>query len=489
MTSEIIRFILDNQLVSIDCRKQNLLPSTTVLDYLRSDEGHKGTKEGCAEGDCGACTVVLAELDANQQLTYRAVDSCLLFLPALQGKQLITIENLAHYSKTGIQLHPVQQAMVDKHASQCGYCTPGLTMSLFAMYKSSTSPSLENISRGLAGNLCRCTGYQSINEAAKLSLHKPDNDVFTNNERQTITSLKHLMVSFDGLEIQHPEQHYFLPKNLHDALGIKQTYPNILVVNGATDVAVRQNKSGIYPTSILDLSMVQEIKQLRTTKGSFMIGAACSVEVLRKLVKKKYTEFSPILEHFASQQIRNIASIGGNLCTASPIGDLLPVLQVLNAKVILQSITSRREMKVSDFITGYRTTQLDKDEILTEIFIPKKAGNFYYFSEKVSTRNDVDIASLCFAMKMHCDDNQIIETIDLIFGGMAARVKHAEETEKFLRGKAVSDALRSELSTVISLDFEPLNDARSTKEYRLMVAQNLIVKALIGWIENNKLTV
>jgi len=476
MKSNSIQFILDNETYTIDWSKVDFRPSTTVLQFLRSIPGHTGTKEGCAEGDCGACTVVLAELRPSNKLTYKAVDSCLLFLPTLHGKQLITIENLATKTQTSTDLHPVQQAIVDSHASQCGYCTPGIAMSVFGMYKSGKKPEQSAVVNALAGNLCRCTGYGSIIDAANLACETIKPDHFSLHESNIIEALKEINRSTEAITLSHKNQLYFLPKTMQQALEFREKYPQAKLINGSTDIAVIQNKTSEFHHQILDISFVTEINQLKTQTNDFQIGAGCCLEEFKNFVHKNFIEFSPITDHFASLQIRNVATIGGNICNASPIGDLIPMLIALKAFVKTASLCNNRMIKIEDFITGYRSIDLHANELVTEIIIPKKDPGSLYFSEKVSTRRDLDISTLSIAANLKLSTSGIVEEIMLVYGGLASNVKRARSCETFLLGKEFTLSAISEVRQLIHHDFKPISDARSTTEYRLEAARNLLLK-------------
>jgi xanthine dehydrogenase small subunit len=282
---------------------------------------HKGVKEGCAEGDCGACTVVIGELGDGRNIHYSAVDSCLFFLPMLDGKQLITVENLR--SATG-DLHPVQQAMVDTDGSQCGYCTPGFIMSLFSLFKNSDHPSRDEIDDALTGNLCRCTGYRPIIEAAAKACIHDSSDHFTKDEPQAIRLMQSLPRG--SVHVQSDRRQYFRPVTLTEALSLKQKFPDAVVISGATDVALRVTKKHEVLNSIIDISNIAELKNISVGEVSVSIGAGVTISNALATVQKHFPALFDMLSVFGSRQIRNLATFGGNLGTASPIGDTLPVL-------------------------------------------------------------------------------------------------------------------------------------------------------------------
>ncbi|TFH00672.1 MAG: xanthine dehydrogenase small subunit [Calditrichales bacterium] len=468
----IISFVLDNHIVDIDFNSdRRYVPTTTVLNYLRSLPGHKGTKEGCAEGDCGACTVVLAELNSKRQLVYRAVDSCLLLLPMLHGKQLITVENLK--SPAGI-LHPVQQAMVDTAGSQCGFCTPGIVMSLFALYKSVDQPNRDQIEEYLGGNLCRCTGYQPIIAAAEKSCGQKTDDHFKKSEAETDILLRKMARPTFALEREG--RSYYRPQSTKEALHFRRHHPQALVINGATDVALRLTKNFEDLTDVLDLSAVSDLNYIHQNDHTTTIGSGTSLSKLRNFSVQGFPALNGLLAVFGSLQIRNMATIGGNLSSASPIGDLTPYLMACKADIVLESEEGIRTVSVMDFITGYRATDCKPNELVTGIVIPfvrePKHLRFY----KISKRLDLDISTVSGGFLLHTGDDNIVKSIILAFGGMAAQTKCAEKTEHFFNGKEWTRENVYAALPLLDQDFSPITDARSGANGRRQAAQNLLIK-------------
>jgi xanthine dehydrogenase small subunit len=482
MEKNILKFLLNDKLIEIDFLKVNFLPSTTVLNYLRMQPGFRGTKEGCAEGDCGACTVVLAEVK-NNHLSYKTVDSCLLFLASIYGKQLITVEHLAEKKDNTLQLHPVQKAMVDYHGSQCGYCTPGFVMSLFGIYKNQSATDTDSLIDSLAGNLCRCTGYKPIAEAAQSCCKNPVPDKFNLEENEIIRKLSEIKKSQSTLEINTPQQIYLLPSQLNEALGFRVKYPNTVIVNGATDTAIRQNKTHEFLPCILDFSALEEIKVFNENDLFYCLGAGTTIEEFRQFINSHFPDLMPMIKVFASLQIRNVATIGGNLSTASPIGDLIPLFFALKAELKVSNRKGSRVVPVEEYITGYRQTCLFKDEILEAVHIPKPDSKVIFCTEKVSTRRDLDISTVSATMRLSLGENNKVKEIALIYGGMAAQVKRAMAAENYLKGKNWCYEEAVNASKLITNDFFPISDARSSAEYRYVAARNLVLKLFLNSTE------
>jgi len=477
--NNIIKFLLDDNVVEIDFSKEkNLSPTTTVLNYLRGLSSHKGVKEGCAEGDCGACTIVLGELYSEKKIKYTAADSCLVFLPMIHGKQLITVENLSQKKDGKVILHPVQEAMVNSFGSQCGYCTPGFIMSLFALYKNHNNPSREIIEDSLSGNLCRCTGYQSILESAMKACSKNGLDHFTGRESMTIKILKEISKERTTIHINSSKQDYFHPFTLDDALMLRKHYRNAIVINGATDIALRQTKRNEVIPEIIDLSGVEELKIYDEEENGFYFGAGISIEKMKNICESQFPALYDILKVFGSLQIRNLATIGGNIGSASPIGDTLPVLFAKKARVILQSSRSRREIEIEDFIKGYRKTVLKDDELITSVFIPKPGKNEIIKSFKISKRKDLDISTVSLASKLVLDRNNVKEII-LAYGGMAETTRRAKKTEEYFKGKEWNRKNIDEAMKIVREEFTPITDARASAEFRKIASGNLLMKMFI----------
>ena len=472
----IVRFVLDNKIQEVDFEKLQLSPTTTVLTYLRQLDGHKGVKEGCSEGDCGACTVVVAGLNNRGTLEYKSIDSCLVFLPMIHGKQLITIENLAVATPSQMQLHPVQTAMINHHGSQCGYCTPGIVMSLFALYKNHTDPSRETVTDALTGNLCRCTGYRSIIDAALDVCHHPADDHFSAQEEHVLALLGEISSDETSLDLQSHGQRYLKPFTLEEALLLRSLHPDAIIIGGSTDMALLQTKKNITLSKILDLSAVDALKFIVEDHRKVSFGAGTTLQELLEYANDRLPYLRDIAEVFGSLQIRNVATIGGNVATASPIGDLLPVLLVLQAQVRLMKKDFQRDMPLRDFITGYRKTALAADELISMVWFEKPGKRELIKTYKISKRKDLDISSVSAAMRLTFSKEGKISRALIAFGGVAAIPKRATQTEDFLVGKSWDRATAMEAAAMLPAEYTPISDARADAAARSIMVKNLMIK-------------
>lgn len=474
-----IQFVFDGTIVEPEFSATGLTPTTTVLKYLRSMSQYKGVKEGCGEGDCGACTVVLAEA-VDGKMKYYAVDSCLVFLPMLHKKQLITVENIAFPDGS---LHPVQQAMIDSYGSQCGFCTPGFIMTLFSLYKNHQTIDEKILKEALSGNLCRCTGYQPIIDAGLKILNHPQPDHFTQNE----TEILRLLGSIDDTTpvcIETAEQKYIKVFNKTDAVEYKEKFPEAKLLCGATDMALQVTKKHALLPEIIDISDCKDLKYNKETDDAFLIGSCSPVSMIKDFTEKKLPNYFEILSHFGSPQIRNLASIGGNIGSASPIGDLLPLLLASEAVFVLENKKGTRKIPADAFFIDYRKTGLASDEIILAVEIPKKSTNEICKSYKISKRKNLDISTCSASFVLELTKEMQVKKICIAMGGMAAIPKRAYETEKFLHGKKWCVETLKESINMLREEFVPISDTRSGKEFRSLVSGNLLMKFFMETSEN-----
>jgi xanthine dehydrogenase small subunit len=469
-----ISFLLGDDLVKIDFGKDDSVrPDMSLLHYLRYLR-YTGVKEGCGEGDCGACTVVIASVE-DGKLEYKAINSCLLLLPMVHGCQVITVEHLSHKKDGLLQLHPVQQALVEKHGSQCGYCTPGIVMSLFSLWKSGLRPAEDIIKNRLSGNLCRCTGYQPIIEAYMSIRHPGGEDHFSKSTAETIEKLRYISKESGDIEIHKGDVHYFKPKNLESALLLRKKHPDALIIGGATDLAVAMNKHKLSIKKCIDLSGVDELSSVSMEDDKLKLGSGISVKELGKACISFFPAMQEMTHLFGSHQIRNLATVAGNIGSASPIGDLPPVLMAAGCSIELSSTTSKRRMLLEDFISGYHSTELKDNELITAILIPPGNGSVIK-SYKVSKRKDVDISTVSAGFNINLDQNNTVQEIHLFYGGMAATTLRAAKAEEFLRGKEWTEETVQAAAMIIREEFEPISDARSGADARRIMAGNLLIR-------------
>ncbi len=468
-TQNYIEFLLNEELITLYPDQPNGISSTTsVLEWLRNHQELTGTKEACGEGDCGACTVVIAE-EVEGKLNYKSATSCILFLPYLNGKQLITIEHLSVEFNGKTHLHPVQTALANHQGSQCGFCTPGVVMSLFTLYKNHGIP--DNIPHHLSGNLCRCTGYEGINKAAQEIPELSPMDGFSASEQEIVNRLQ--SIKQQGHSFETPV--YYQPKTVSEALWIKKNKPELVLMGGATDIALLKNKKKQELPTLLDLSAIEELKQINAQTGYYEIGALASIEQLYLGLKDEWPDVALVLDRFGSKQIRNLATVGGNLGSASPIGDLLPLLMAHQADILIQSHKRTRTESIFNFFVDYRKTTLNPDEIITKVFIPVDP-DWIFFSEKLSKRKQLDISTVVASFAIRLTRQKTIGAVILAFGGMASMPIRATETEEFLLGKPISELVFKSASKMISEELQPISDVRASATARAKMASNLLIR-------------
>ena len=468
-----IQFLLNQELKT----EHALDPNVTVLNYLREHLHKPGTKEGCASGDCGACTVVIGELtvdaDGKDALSYRSLNSCLTFVASLHGKQLISVEDLKHQGR----LHSVQKAMVDCHGSQCGFCTPGFVMSLFALQKNSTRPDTHQAHEALAGNLCRCTGYRPILAAAEQACGPRQPDQFDQRQAQTITRLKAIAPSETG-ELNSGDKRCLVPLTVADLADLYDAYPQARLLAGGTDLALEVTQFHRPLPVMIYVGNVVEMKRIEDFDDRIEIGAATALTDCYGALSEQYPDFGELLHRFASLQIRNQGTLGGNIGNASPIGDSPPLLIALGAKIVLRKGEQTRTLALEDYFIDYRVTARQESEFIEKIIVPKANGKQVFRAYKVSKRLDDDISAVCAAFRVQVENGAIVDA-RAAFGGMAAIPKRAAACEKALIGAPWTSATIERACAALADDFTPLSDFRASKEYRLLSAQNLLRKYFI----------
>ncbi|MGV2453318.1 xanthine dehydrogenase small subunit [Acinetobacter seifertii] len=471
---------------------ENVLPTMTVLQFLReytqADKTRQtGTKEGCAEGDCGACTVVVGEL-VNDSLQLRSVNACIQFLATLDGKALFTVEDLHNLLPTQAgTLHPVQQAMVDMHGSQCGFCTPGFIMSLWAMYENEQEPpNKDKISDYLSGNLCRCTGYRPILDAAKKAYDYPRVQL----ERQKVIHVLKDIQALPALHLNHHVQQFFAPKTLRDFAAIRSQLPQARIVAGSTDVGLWVTKQGRNLGDMLYIGQVEELKKIVVTDHTLTIGANVSLSDALIKISEFYPDFQELQRRFASMPIKNTGTLGGNIANGSPIGDSMPALITLGTQLILRVGEQTREIALEDFYLDYQKTALQLGEFVEAVVIPLREGQtrFKFASYKIAKRFEQDISAVCAAISCELDTHHVAHNVRIAFGGMAAIPKRAKYTEAILEGQQLTAELIAKAQEALSNDYQPLDDGRASSAYRLHVAKNCVQRFYVEKILSQTIT-
>ena len=460
-----IQFLLNRELRT----EHALAPNVTVLNYLREHVGKTGTKEGCASGDCGACTVVVGELDGDR-VRYRTLNSCLTFVSSLHGKQLITVEDLKHQGK----LHSVQQAMVDCHGSQCGFCTPGFIMSLFALQKNSSGYDKGATMEALAGNLCRCTGYRPIIDAAEQACCQKQPDQFDAFESNTVAQLQ-AIAPRETAELNSGDKRCLVPLTVADLADLYAANPEARLLAGGTDLALEVTQFHRELPVMIYVGHIEDMKRIEVTDKDIEIGAAAALSDCYEALSREYPDFGELLHRFASLQIRNQGTLGGNIGNASPIGDAPPLLIALGAQIALRQGNTRRILPLQDYFLDYKVTARQEAEFIEKIIVPRAQANQAFRAYKVSKRLDDDISAVCAAFNLTIVDGVVTEA-RIAFGGMAAIPKRASACEAALVGSAWYPGVIERACNALGEDFTPLSDFRASKEYRLLTAQNLLRK-------------
>ncbi|HEV2611009.1 MAG TPA: xanthine dehydrogenase small subunit [Noviherbaspirillum sp.] len=451
-------------------------PTRTVLQHLREDLHCTGTKEGCAEGDCGACTVVVGEL-RDDRLELKTVNSCIQFMPTLDGKALFTVEDV---KPDGAALHPVQQAMVECHGSQCGFCTPGFVMSLWGLYVNqedgAASPRRREIDAALSGNLCRCTGYRPIIDAARRMFELPP----VMFDRAAIADALRPLQRDRSLGYSHQGSRFAAPLSLDEALALRADRPQACLLAGSTDVGLWVTKQMRELKDIIYLGEVKELKSVASTGIHLEIGAGVPLEEAYRALSALYpAELPEMWQRFASLPVRNAGTLGGNVANGSPIGDSMPWLIALGAQVVLRSRSDERALALEDFYLGYQKKDLRPDELVAAIRVPLPESGLRFRTYKLAKRYDQDISAVCAAFSITIESDRIA-TCRIAYGGMAATPKRARATETALLGQPWNEPALEAATVMLEQDFSPLSDMRASAAYRMTAAKNLLRRF---WLE------
>jgi len=469
MNTQALRFFRCGQVVTLS----GVATDRTLLDLLREDLHCSGTKEGCGEGDCGACTVVVGE-EKQGKLELKAINSCIRLAHSIDGMALWTVEDLKN--------HPAQEAMVECHGSQCGFCTPGFVMSLFALYESRASGPISRLQAqgALSGNLCRCTGYRPILDAAQAMQDLPamrvDQDAVLAGLRQLAKPERQQA----NTAIAAPDASYFSPKTLKDLLSLRAQHPQAQLVAGCTDVGLWVTKMHMQFARILDLTRVKELRRVEQYKHHIAIGAAVKLTDAFAALVADRPQLASFAHRFAGLPVRNSGTLGGNVANGSPIGDSMPLLIALGANVVLMSARGHRELKLEDLYTGYRKNVMAKGEVLAWIKVPRAAPHEFSRVYKISKRLEDDISAVCLALNLHITDGMVARA-SIGVGGVAATPVRAIKTQAALLGQPWNPATVQAAAQVLRAEFSPISDMRASAAYRSEVLGNLLQRY---WLES-----
>ncbi|WP_062111037.1 xanthine dehydrogenase small subunit [Aureimonas sp. AU40] len=457
--SEAIRFLLNGE----DRSVEGLMPTTTVLDYLRGPaERLTGTKEGCAEGDCGACTILIEEPDGEGGLRRRAVNSCILFLPALHGRSVVTVEHLGQGGP-----HPIQSAMVERHASQCGFCTPGFVMQLYAGWRTGALGDRQSVKDLVSGNLCRCTGYGPIVDAGLDLAKQPLPD--TASADAGIAKRLRAARGESVFRYEAEGRLWLSPGNVDDLADCYAAHPDATLVAGATDVGLWVTKQHRDLPVMIDVSRVEDLRHVEEGPHSLFFGAGVTHAEARLRLAEIHPDLGEVMRRFAGYQIRNTGTVGGNIANGSPIGDLPPMLIALGANLFLRRGDDMRTLPLEEFFIAYGKQNRAPGEFVAAVEVPLLKEDERFAAYKISKRQDSDISAVLAAFKLTLEDGVVSEA-RLAFGGMAGTPKRAIAAERALTGRPFDAEAVALAGGALREDFQPLDDLRASADYRLLAA-------------------
>lgn len=451
-----------------------------LSDFLRYEKQLVGTKVVCAEGDCGSCTVVQGKLEKDK-ITYKTITSCIKYIYDLDCTHIITVEGL----KSNGCMNPIQDSMIKNHGAQCGFCTPGFIVSMTSMLQEKSDLTLSEVKAGLSGNLCRCTGYDSIVKSC-FDVSKDDLKTFDElyNSNEIIEELK--KVKQIPIVIETEDKTFFGPKDLYDATEFKKEHlDGLSIISGGTDIGLQFNKGIRTPKLIMSTQGIESLKEIKIEKDKLFVGSRVTLSELEEFTKDLYPDFYKMLTVFGSKQIRNSGTLAGNIANASPIGDTLPFLYVMNAEIELSGSNGLRNVNIRNFYKGYKILDLKPDEIITKIIIPLLKENEILKIYKISKRKDLDISTFTAGFLMTKNNNKI-ESINIAFGGVGPVVIEMSKTEEFLLNKEFTIENIKEASKVAKSEIAPISDVRGSKEFRLQLAENIMKKFYFDCIEKEQ---
>jgi len=472
-----LKFVLNDQLIELD----DVQATETLLDFLRLNKMLRGTKEGCAEGDCGACTVLVGRI-AGTELVYENVNGCIRFVGSLDGCHVVTIEHLRGQDGA---LHPIQQAMVEHHGSQCGFCTPGFVMSLYAMWMNELDPDIATIERYLQGNLCRCTGYEPIIKAAlDIGTHGKLRDDFLIAEQNKIADQLADLNDQQLLQIESGSQKFFAPENVDQFSKLYEEHPEATIVAGSTDVGLWVTKFMRDISPVIFTARMADFRSIEVSDTAINVLGGASYTDMLAAIDEHVPQLSQFWRRIGGEQVRNMGTIGGNIANGSPIGDTPPPLIALDATITLRKGDKRRTVDLEKYFIAYGKQDRSAGEFVEQIHIPLPAEEQIFATYKISKRRDEDISAVCGAFSAQVEDGRIID-IRIAFGGMAATPKRATRVEQALIGAPWSERSILDAKAFFVEDFKPLSDWRASADYRIAVTQNLLERFYLEHADEN----